>query len=56
MTNRVIGLAREIRNPSIDSRRDNPEFYRPFTPRGFFGLNIRCDQACPDLARVADTR
>jgi len=51
-TLKVVGIVREIRNPSIDSRRDNPEFYRTFRPRGYFGLNIRCDSTCPDIARV----
>jgi predicted permease len=54
-TLRVIGVAREIHFPALDSRLDRPEFYRPFA-RGvserYASLNLRCGDACPDVAVV----
>ena len=53
-TLQVIGLAREINLPSLDARRDNPEFYQPFTfgRSSYVFMNIRCHARCPDEAVV----
>ncbi|HUL72571.1 MAG TPA: FtsX-like permease family protein, partial [Vicinamibacterales bacterium] len=52
-TYHVIGLAREIRRPSVDPRDDRPQFYRPFTLGGqYVMMSIRCAGACPDGAIV----
>ena len=46
----VVGLAREINLPSLETSRDLPEFYQPFT----FGrstsifMNVSCHVRCPD--------
>lgn len=50
---RVIGVAREIHNPTLDDSADNPEFYTAHNS-GWLGAlamaNIRCRGACPDPA------
>jgi len=56
----VIGLVREINLPSLDARRDRPEFYVPFVAGGgYVYLNLRCADRCPDEAvvrqRILDT-
>ena len=44
----AIGLVKEIYFPSLDARRDLPEFYRPFRAVGnSFMMSIRCAGACP---------
>lgn len=49
----VIGVAREIRLPSTDPRRDRPEFYAEFAGVGSYAMmSIRCTHACPDPALV----
>jgi predicted permease len=50
---RVIGIAREIHLPAIDSRLDRPEFYHPYktavsTPM----VSLRCDPRCPEPAVI----
>jgi putative ABC transport system permease protein len=49
---RVIGLAREIHYPTIDARRDGPEFYHPYTPSLTPMASIRCEPGCPDAAVI----
>jgi putative ABC transport system permease protein len=46
---RVIGVAGEIRLPTLDRDLDRPEYYTPLgnTSRTLF-LNLRCRAACPD--------
>jgi putative ABC transport system permease protein len=53
-TFQVVGLAREINLPSLESRRDVPEFYTPFTfgRSSYVYMNIRCQARCPDEAVV----
>jgi predicted permease len=56
----VIGVAREIRFPSLDANRDVPEFYeRLRDARGYFSMNVRCAPQCPAEAvlrkAIADT-
>jgi putative ABC transport system permease protein len=48
----VVGVAREIHFPSVDARRDLPEFYTPFVLGGGVYMNIRCDGPCPAEAVV----
>jgi predicted permease len=51
----VIGLARETHYPSIDTRRDRPEFYEPFHGVGAYPIlqvSIRCASGCPDPASI----
>ena len=49
----VVGLAREIRFPSLETYRDHPEFYQPFElGGGNVDMNIRCRDRCPDEAVV----
>jgi putative ABC transport system permease protein len=45
---RVVGVAREIRLPTLDAEIDRPEFYTPLgrTSRTLF-LNLRCRASCP---------
>jgi hypothetical protein len=51
---RVIGVAREVRLPTIEANEDRPEFYEPLnsTSRTLY-LNLRCRGACPDAATIA---
>jgi putative ABC transport system permease protein len=47
----VIGVARELRLPSLDARLDRPEFYQPFSAGGgLVMVNMRCAGSCPDAA------
>lgn len=50
----VVGMAREINLPSLETRRDLPEFYTPFTSgvSSYVFMNIRCQARCPDEAVV----
>lgn len=49
----VVGVAREVHHPSLDSRIDRPEFYERFTGAGGYAvLNIRCGEVCPPVALV----
>jgi putative ABC transport system permease protein len=49
----VIGVAREINLPAIDTRLDLPEFYHPYrTVSGTPMVSVRCDPACPDAAVI----
>ncbi|HMC78137.1 MAG TPA: FtsX-like permease family protein [Vicinamibacterales bacterium] len=64
-TYRVVGVAQEIRNPSLDPRADSPELYFPLVvERGgrveatAFGSGqifaaLRCNAACPPLETIA---
>ena len=47
---RVVGVAREITLPALDSTLDRPEFYLPLgkTSRTLY-LNLRCAAACPPV-------
>lgn len=45
---RVIGVAREIRFPSIDAHVDRPEFYERFAGVGANAMmSVRCASSCP---------
>jgi putative ABC transport system permease protein len=49
----VIGVAREIHLPAIDSRLDRPEFYHPYTAASATPMvSLRCDPACPEAAVI----
>jgi predicted permease len=48
----VIGLAREIHYPAIDSRLDGPEFYHPYTAVPTPMISLRCEPGCPDAAVI----
>jgi predicted permease len=49
----VVGLAREINFPSLDSDRDLPEFYQPFKAGGSQAfVSLRCVSQCPGEAAV----
>lgn len=49
-TFRVIGVAREIHLPAIDTRVDRMEFYHPYTPESSSMASLRCDPQCPEPA------
>lgn len=52
-TFRVVGVAGEINHPTLDARRDRPEFYRPLlTPNGYLMMGLRCTAQCPDPAVI----
>jgi len=52
----VIGVAREIRFPSLEANRDRPEFYeRLRDARGSFSINVRCAPQCPAEAVLRQT-
>jgi predicted permease len=49
----VVGLAHEIRLPSVDANRDAPQFYQPFVAGGsYVFMNLRCVGRCPDEAVI----
>jgi putative ABC transport system permease protein len=48
----VVGVARELRFPTVDAFRDHPQFYAPFTGRGLGAISLRCTGTCPDEATV----
>ena len=49
----VIGVAREIRYPAIDSRLDRPEFYHAYTEASSTPMvSLRCVPGCPDVAVI----
>jgi hypothetical protein len=49
----VIGVAREIHLPAIDTRLDHPQFYHPYkTASATPMVSIRCDRGCPDVAII----
>jgi hypothetical protein len=48
----VVGLAREIHYPAIDSSLDGPEFYHPYKPVGTPMVSLRCEPGCPDAAAI----
>jgi hypothetical protein len=52
----VVGVAREIHHPSLDPRKDRPEFYAQVGAaarnRGYFMMSLRCAAACPDEATI----
>lgn len=49
----VVGVAREIHYPAIDSRLDRPEFYEPYMEPAFTPMvSLRCVPACPDAALI----
>jgi putative ABC transport system permease protein len=52
---RVIGVAGEIRLPTLDHGRDRPEYYVPLgnASRTLY-LNYRCRAACPDEGTIRD--
>jgi hypothetical protein len=48
---RVIGVAREIHLPAIDTRLDTPEFYHPYTAAAPTPMvSLRCEPRCPEPA------
>lgn len=52
----VVGVAREIRFPSLDADRDVPEFYVPFrTGASTFFVSLKCAPRCPSEASVRQT-
>jgi predicted permease len=57
----VVGVAGEIKYPSIDADIDAPEYYQPYTvPAPTPMVSLRCDPRCPDAAvlrrRLASTQ
>jgi predicted permease len=49
----VVGVAREIHYPTVDVRRDGPEFYHPHTSVAFTPMvSVRCEPDCPDAAVI----
>jgi putative ABC transport system permease protein len=48
----VIGVAREINYPAIDSRLDTPEFYHLYKPASTPMVSLRCDPSCPGAAML----
>jgi predicted permease len=49
----VVGLAHEVRRPSVDAIRDAPQFYQPFVAGGTsVDLNLRCVGRCPNEAII----
>jgi predicted permease len=49
----VVGLAHEIRLPSVDAYRDAPQFYQPFVGgSSYLFMNLRCVGRCPDEAVI----
>ena len=49
----VVGVVRDIHFPSLDRKRDAPQFYTRFRGVGVRGmLNLRCDGTCPEPASV----
>jgi predicted permease len=49
----VVGLAREIHHPSLDSKLDRPEFYEPFSGTGSEAMmSLRCSGTCPGAALI----
>lgn len=50
---RVVGVAREIRLPTLDHDLDRPELYTLLGPRsGSLRLSLRCRADCPDAATM----
>jgi predicted permease len=49
---RVIGVAREIRLPSLETDVDRPEFYGPLGIARTLFLNVRCTASCPNEAEI----
>jgi predicted permease len=64
-TYRVVGVAQEIRNPSLDPRSDSPEVYFPLVVRhgdridstllgsGQIFVALRCGMSCPPLEALS---
>lgn len=48
----VIGVAREIHYPSIDSSLDGPEFYHRYSAAYTPMVSVRCERGCPDPALI----
>jgi predicted permease len=48
----VVGVARELRFPTVDTFGDHPQFYAPFTGLGLGAISLRCAGTCPDEATV----
>jgi putative ABC transport system permease protein len=49
----VIGVAREIHYPSMDSRQDGPEYYVPYGGVGNTAMvSLRCEPGCPEPAVI----
>lgn len=49
----VVGVARELRYPSLDRMSDVPEYYRPSGPLGAsVNVNLRCGGPCPSIAAL----
>lgn len=49
----VVGVAREIHYPSLDTSRDRPEFYEPFaTIPSNAMISVRCAAECPNEAVI----
>ena len=49
----VIGVARDIHLPAIDTRLDRPQFYHPYKTASTTPMvSIRCDRGCPDVAVI----
>jgi predicted permease len=50
---RVVGVASEIRLPTLDRDLDRPELYLPLGTRSFsLRLSLRCRTECPDAATM----
>jgi predicted permease len=48
----VVGIAREINLPAIDSRLDTPEFYHRYKPASTPMVSVRCAPTCPTAATL----
>jgi predicted permease len=52
---RVLGIAREVRLPTLDAELDRPEFYVPLGSESrTLYLSFRCRVACPSEPRMRD--
>jgi len=49
----VVGVAREIHYPTLDSRADSPELYQPYKGVGNTEMvSLRCEPSCPQAAVI----
>ncbi|MBZ5499050.1 MAG: ABC transporter permease [Acidobacteriia bacterium] len=49
----VVGIAKEINYPTLDSRDDGPELYQPYKKIGNTAMvSLRCGPSCPQAATI----